>query len=68
MRIRERYPFWMRFYSGRGLSRLSLPFRYIASKVYGSYVTATAQQTPLRRSARSFSTHTSPRDLIHRRY
>jgi tetraacyldisaccharide 4'-kinase len=50
MLIRERYPFWMRIYSGRELSRLSLPFRYIASKIYGSYVKATAQQTPLRRS------------------
>jgi tetraacyldisaccharide 4'-kinase len=50
MRIRERYPFWMKVYSGRGLSRLSLPFRYIASKVYDSYVTGTAHEIPVRRS------------------
>ncbi len=50
MRIRERYPLWMRIYSGPGLSRLSLPLRYLASKVYGSYVSATAHEMPMRRS------------------
>lgn len=40
MRIHERYPLWMRAYSGPVLSRLSLPIRYMASRVYGAYMKA----------------------------
>lgn len=44
MEIRERYPLWMRLYAGRFLSKVSLPVRHVASKLYGSYVTAAARR------------------------
>jgi tetraacyldisaccharide 4'-kinase len=34
----------MRLYKGRGLSKLSLPLRYMASYVYGSFISSRAQR------------------------